>query len=369
VCLKDVLLPLVNVTFKSFPSVLNSLFHHATMSSSATTTTATSTSSDTTVPDVLHINVNNLTFRYQPDQRPILNNLNMQLTDGARCLLIGANGAGLYSFSSHTLFFSSLAGKSTLLRILAGRHLTKPDDAVLVLGKSSFHDTRLNFERAYLDTDWGMRTVAFAGYGCPLQADIPVHGMMKKLQEDHPERREELIRLLGIDVNWRMHQVSDGQRRRVQIFIGLLRPFKILLLDEVTVSLDVVVRQDLLRWLKRESETRGATILYATHIFDGLDDWPTHVHYLTNKGTTGWQGELKDLTPFRELREAGEPSPMLRVAERWLRAEIEAYWSQHETRITEEASGEAAQQEKDPNRLLSAGGFAAGRMSAYDFIG
>ena len=44
-----------------------------------------------------------------------------------------------------------------------------------------------------------------------------------------------------------------------------------------------VVRQDLLRWLKRESETRGATILYATHIFDGLDDWPTHLHYLCDK--------------------------------------------------------------------------------------
>ena len=107
----------------------------------------------------------------------------MQLTDGARCLLIGANGAG----------------KSTLLRILSGRHLTKPDENVRVLGRSAFHDTRLNFERSYLDTDWGMRTVAFAGYGCPLQADIPVHGMMTKLQNDYPERRDELLKLLRID--------------------------------------------------------------------------------------------------------------------------------------------------------------------------
>ncbi len=144
---------------------------------------------------------------------------------------------------------------------MAGRHLTKPDGAVIVLGRDSFHDTRLNFERAFLDTDWGMRTVAFAGYGCPLQADIPVHGMMKKLQQDYPERREELINLLGIDSNWRMHQVSDGQRRRVQIFIGLLRPFKILLLDDAIDALDVVMRQDLLRWLKKESEATGATIL------------------------------------------------------------------------------------------------------------
>jgi CCR4-NOT complex subunit CAF16 len=52
-----------------------------------------------------------------------------------------------------------------------------------------------------------MRTVAFAGYGCPLQADIPVNGMMKQLQAEYPERRDELIKMLGIDINWRMHQV------------------------------------------------------------------------------------------------------------------------------------------------------------------
>ena len=64
-----------------------------------------------------------------------------------------------------------------------------------------------------------------------------------------------------------------------------------LLLDEVTVSLDVIVRMDLLAWLKRESEERGATVIYATHIFDGLDGWPTHLHYLKKGGATGWQGE------------------------------------------------------------------------------
>jgi CCR4-NOT complex subunit CAF16 len=81
------------------------------------------------------------------------------------------------------------------------------------------------------------------------------------LQEEYPQRRDELIRLLGIDVNWRLHQVSDGQRRRVQIFLGLIRPFRILLIDDVAVSLDVVARLDLLRWLKLESEQKGAIIL------------------------------------------------------------------------------------------------------------
>jgi ABC-type cobalamin/Fe3+-siderophores transport system ATPase subunit len=100
--------------------------------------------SSSTDESTLHINVKRLTFQYSGVPRPILRDLNMQLTAGARCLLIGANGSG----------------KSTLLRILAGRHLSKPDGAVTVLGKSAFHDTSLNFERSYLDTEWGLRTVS-----------------------------------------------------------------------------------------------------------------------------------------------------------------------------------------------------------------
>ena len=59
--------------------------------------------------------------------------------------------------------------------------------------------------------------------------------MMKSLQDEYPARRKELYDVLEINPLWRMHQVSDGQRRRVQIMLGLLRPFKVLLLDEITV--------------------------------------------------------------------------------------------------------------------------------------
>lgn len=294
----------------------------------------------------LPVNINNLYFSY-PGRDLAITGLNMQLVPGARCILIGANGAG----------------KSTLLRLLSGRHLVKPDDALKVFDRYPFHDTKLNLERAYLDMDWGMRSVAFAGYGCPLQADIAVKDMMKTLQDQFPERRDLLIKLLRIDPEWKMHQVSDGQRRRVQIFIGLLRPFKILLLDEVTISLDVVVRQDLLRYLKHESETRGCTIIYATHIYDGLDGWPTHVHYLKNKGRTGWQGKIEDLELYNEFIKKGETSPLLRVAETWLRKELD------ESGELEEANGMGAHiGEGNAKSTVAAGGFSSGRMASYDFI-
>ena len=61
----------------------------------------------------------------------------------------------------------------------------------------------------------------------------------------------------------------------MQILIGLILPFKVTLLDEITMYLDVCVRQDLLHWLIKESNERGATILYAT-IFYGIYDWAAH---------------------------------------------------------------------------------------------
>jgi len=83
-----------------------------------------------------------------------------------------------------------------------------------------------------------------------------------------------------VDLDWHMHQISDGERRRVQLVMGLMSDWDVLLLDEVTVDLDVLVRDDLLNFLKQESETRGATILYATHIFDGLNAFPTHILHM-----------------------------------------------------------------------------------------
>lgn len=185
-------------------------------------------------------------------------------------------------------------------------------------------------------------------------ADIAVNKMMEKLQATYPERRDELVELLGVDLNWRMHQLSDGQRRRVQLMLGLIRPFKILLLDEITTSLDVCVRQDLLKWLVHESDVRGATILYATHIFDGLDDWATNLMYLTDKGTCGWQGKMNDLQVYKDLQASNHPCKMLAIADHWLRKELDANRLLHK----KEKAGLAAM-EVDPTDRQ--GGYASGR--------
>merc|ERR1712032_148068 len=104
-----------------------------------------------------------------------------------------------------------------------------------------------------------------------------------------------------IDPAWRMHTVSEGQRRRVQLCIGLLKEFEVLFLDEVTVDLDVLGRADLMNFLKEECEQRKCTIIYATHIFDGLEPWITHYAYL-EEGKLKRGGEVSTFTEIKEKK-------------------------------------------------------------------
>jgi CCR4-NOT complex subunit CAF16 len=51
----------------------------------------------------------------------------------------------------------------------------------------------------------------------------------------HKERRDHLLNILDVDLDWRMHKISDGERRRIQLCMGLMEPWDVLLLDEVCV--------------------------------------------------------------------------------------------------------------------------------------
>jgi CCR4-NOT complex subunit CAF16 len=235
------------------------------------------------------IEVKGLDFAYGPGEPLVLRGLELTVAGGSRCLLVGANGAG----------------KTTLLAVLGGRYMV-PQERVRVLGQPAFHDTSL------------VARVAYLGGGFPFDADIPVKDILAGQPPHDAGRLERLLEVLQVDPAWRMHQVSAGQRRRVQILLHLLLPRELLLLDEITTDLDLVARADLLRFLKAECTERGAAIVYATHIFDGLEDWATHLAFMDG-GRMRWMGRLDDIRELSDLREARVSSPLYRLVERWLR--------------------------------------------------
>ena len=139
----------------------------------------------------------------------------------------------------------------------------------------------------YLGLEWVLNPI--------VRTDIDVVTLLASVGGDYyTERRDELVHVLDIDLTWRMHAVSDGERRRVQLAMGLLRPWTILLLDEITVDLDLLSRSNFLAFLKKETQTRACTIVYATHILDNLASWPTHLVHMSLGKVKKW-GSIEDM--------------------------------------------------------------------------
>ena len=260
-------------------------------------------------PSEWGVNVNNLDWSYPGidgspivGSEPLIKGMDLKLKPGSCCLLLGANGAG----------------KTTLLKILGGKHMV-PKDKVLIHGREAFYDTSLTTsgQLSYIGGNW-QRDVAFAGYGVTLAGDFPAKKMLDSIPNVDPARKKRIIEVLDINPEWRMHQVSDGQRRRVQLAYGLMVPYSVLLLDEITVDLDVLGRADLMGFLRQECEERQVTIVYATHIFDGLEQFATHVAFVAG-------GQLRFCEPMEEIEglKDREPGALLATVEVWLRKEAE----------------------------------------------
>ncbi len=154
-----------------------------------------------------------------------------------------------------------------------------------------------------------------------VRTDIDVPTLLASVGGDYYKgRRDELVRILDIDLGWRMHAVSDGERRRVQLAMGLLRPWRILLLDEITVDLDLLSRSNFLQFLKRETEIRPCTIVYATHILDNLAQWPTHLVHMHMGKVKEW-GSM-NLFKVDAIEGSGNSQLGLLVL-KWLKEDLE----------------------------------------------
>ena len=153
-----------------------------------------------------------------------------------------------------------------------------------------------------------------------VRTDIDVPTLLASVGGDHYlARRNELVEILDIDLRWRMHAVSDGERRRVQLAMGLVRPWQVLLLDEITVDLDLLSRSEFLGWLKKETEIRACTIVYATHILDNLAGWPSHLVHMHLGKIKEW-GSVEDFH-IRSQSRTGN-SALGELVLEWLKSDL-----------------------------------------------
>jgi CCR4-NOT complex subunit CAF16 len=233
------------------------------------------------------IEVRDLSYRFA-DGTTGLQNVTLDLPPRCRALLIGGIVQPPISLTTklanEPVRSANGAGKTTLLRLLSGKRLA-PTNTISIAGVDPFKHGLEGV--TYLGPEWVLNPI--------VHTDIDVPSLLSSVGGDYyPERRDELVSILDINLSWHMHTVSDGERRRVQLAMGLLRPWRILLLDEITVDLDLLSRVSFLEFLKRETEKRACTIVYATHILDNLAQWPTYLIHMS-------MGRVKEWGPIEKF--------------------------------------------------------------------
>lgn len=199
----------------------------------------------------------------------VFSDMSFSIPQGARVLLCGCNGSG----------------KSTLLHMLGGKQFfPNGNGALQILGYPCYDDMRVMNGLVAFGGDW---------WPSPPKGEVYVREMLDLITT----RAHYLRELLSVDMDWNVQNLSSGESRRVQLLHQLLEDKPVVLLDEATSDLDVDQRHRLLSFLYAESVERGVTVVYATHIFNGLDGWPTMTMIMdgTKKGVHGvWYRKCDD---------------------------------------------------------------------------
>jgi ABC-2 type transport system ATP-binding protein len=100
------------------------------------------------------------------------------------------------------------------------------------------------------------------------------HGRLYGLSRAESERRgRRLIAEVDLEGTWerQTQTLSGGQRRRLDIAMGLINEPALLFMDEPTAGLDPQARANLWRHIRRLRDDRGVTVFLTTHYLDEAD--------------------------------------------------------------------------------------------------
>jgi len=111
------------------------------------------------------------------------------------------------------------------------------------------------------------------------------------------ERAKELLRTVGIDVkriDSYPHQLSGGMRQRAVIAIALALNPEMIIMDEPTTALDVVVQKQIIREIQELQQAFGFSIMFITHDLSLLVEISDRIGIM-------YAGELVEMAPAQTI--------------------------------------------------------------------
>ena len=210
------------------------------------------------------------------DRLTAVDRMTFRVEPGEAVGYIGANGAG----------------KSTTIKMLTG-----------ILRPTSGAVRTCGFDPMRQRTDVARRVGVVFGQRTQLWWDLPLHESFTILGAIHGmdgaavrARAAMLVDQLEMadTLQTPVRQLSLGQRMRAEIAAALMHSPDLLVLDEPTIGLDVLSKQRLREFLRRERAERGTTLLLTTHDMGDIERLCDRV-LVVDHGRLAFDGTLTGL--------------------------------------------------------------------------
>ena len=220
------------------------------------------------------IEISNLQKNY--GELEVLKGIDLSVFKGEVFALLGPNGAG----------------KTTTIEILEG-HRYKSSGKLSVLG----------FDPEKNSTDF-RRKVGIVLQETGIEQYLTVSEVLTQFSGfyENPISIKRLLEITGLNKfkDQKVKRLSGGQRRRLDVAIGLSGNPELLFLDEPTTGFDPSARRDSWEMIHNLREL-GKTILLTTHYMDEAE-------YLSDRIGLMFEGSIKSIGTLNELRNENNTS-------------------------------------------------------------
>lgn len=203
-----------------------------------------------------------------------VDDISFEINDGEIVGYIGANGAG----------------KSTTIKMMTGI-LTPTSGRVYVNNLVPYENREENAKN--IGVVFGQKT--------QLWWDLPISETFSLLKDiydvsdaDFEERMRFLKEVLGLGEFFLspVRTLSLGQRMRADLAAALIHNPQVIYLDEPTIGLDVVVKENVRKAIKEINLKYGTTIILTTHDLDDIEELCNRI-IIIDKGKKIYDGEIK----------------------------------------------------------------------------
>ena len=207
------------------------------------------------------IQTENLSF--EADGQEILKDINLQVNEGDFITIMGASGSG----------------KSTLLKLI-GLQINLSSGSIYFKGKNIQDYNPMDYRKK---VSYFFQSAVL--FGKTVRDNLAFPSEIRDEEFDEKQAIEHLkeVQLSADYIDKKVNDLSGGEKQRVALIRNMLYPPKVLLMDEVTSSLDQENRENILAYVQRLNQKNNTTILWVTHNQDEIDASDRLIHIVDGK--------------------------------------------------------------------------------------